>query len=68
MKEYRAATTYACDIVEDNIDKSGRLALPKTTFATSVFLFSEHIELRQKKTLDLLHPDYENSDQCITIY
>jgi hypothetical protein len=63
MKKYRAATNYACDLVEPFIDESGKLKFAKTNFATSVFLFSEHIELRQKKTLDLLHPDYENSDQ-----
>ncbi len=58
MKKYRAATTYACDTVEDIIDESGKLEFPKSTFATSVFLSSEHFKLRQKKTLDRLHPDY----------
>jgi len=62
MNPYRQATNYACDVVEKDVNSDGTLDFPESTFADSIFCFSEHIELKRKHALNRLHPNYEDSE------
>ncbi|SFL39646.1 hypothetical protein [Shimia haliotis] len=62
MNNYRKATNYACDMVETNIDAEGELDFPSSTFADSVFHYSEHIVLKKKHLFNRMHPSYEQSE------
>lgn len=44
MRNYLAATTYLCDIVEDDI-KDGHLNFPESTFADSILGYSQGIKI-----------------------
>lgn len=62
MRSYQKATTYVCDLVEDDIDQDGNLNYPESTFADTVLSHSEHIRVAKRKLLNRLHSDYEESE------
>lgn len=46
MKDFRAATNYVCDAVEDLIDSKGNFTMGPSTFAESILQYSDLIETK----------------------
>lgn len=61
MNNYRRATNHACDMVEPVVGENGELDFPESTFADSVFHHSKQLDIRYAKTLNRLHPEYDDS-------
>jgi len=62
MNQYRKATNHACDMIEPNVDTNGNFIFPESTFADSIFEYTEHVRALRSKSPIALNGETRNHE------